>query len=49
MIYFYPQNIFQFTCPKEPCFFGSFPLATLVGNLSEYLCFAANPYLTDSI
>lgn len=36
-IYFYPPNILQFTYPKEPCFFGSFPLAALVGNLSEHL------------
>lgn len=27
---------------KESCFSGSFPLAALVGDLSEHLCLAAN-------
>lgn len=48
-IYFYPPNILHFIYPKEPCFFGSFPLAALVRKLSEHLSLAADPCLTDSI
>lgn len=48
-LYFYPPNILPFTYPKEPCFFGSFPLAALVGNLSEHLSSIADLCVTDSI
>lgn len=48
-IYFYPPDILQFLYPKELCCFGSFPLAALVGNLSEHLSLAADPCLPYSM
>ena len=45
---FIPQISFNLFILKEPCFFGSFPLAALVGNLCEHLSLAADPCLTDS-